>query len=210
MISLLRTVWRKIFGLKGKFNSWYLNTIVIPKYSEKRAIILDYKERYKSNTMVETGTYIGDTVEMMRSHFKNVYSIELSEEFAARAQKRFAACNNVTILQGDSGVVLKQIYSNLEQPVLFWLDGHYSGVIHVDGQDMATGRGEFDTPIVQELEGLLKDGIRNNVILIDDARLFVGKDGYPKYEDLLRIVGKLGIKPSQVSKKRDIIRIVPQ
>lgn len=207
---MVKKTWRFIFGLKGKVRNGYENSFVIPKYSEKRAIILDYKSRYKCNTMVETGTYLGDTVEVMRTHFKNVFSIELSVELAQRAQKRFAKQDNVTIVQGDSGKMLKEIYPTLEQPVLFWLDGHYSGVTSVDGQDMATGKGELDTPIVQELEGLLKDGIKNNVILIDDARLFVGKDGYPAYNELVEIVGKLGIKPSQVSKKRDIIRIVPE
>jgi hypothetical protein len=45
----------------------------------------------------------------------------------------------ITVLQGDSGNVITRVMQEVFQPVLFWLDAHYSGGI--------TARGELDSPI---------------------------------------------------------------
>jgi hypothetical protein len=52
----------------------------------------------------------------------------------------------------------------LQEPALFWLDGHYSGV--------DTGKDELDTPVSAELEAILGSPVKGHVILIDDARCF--------------------------------------
>ena len=44
------------------------------------------------------------------------------------------------ILQGDSTDVLPEVVEKMDEPTLFWLDGHYSGGI--------TASGEQETPIV--------------------------------------------------------------
>jgi hypothetical protein len=55
-------------------------------------------------------------------------------------------------------------------PCLFWLDGHFSAGV--------TARGDVDTPIVAELDSVLGRSGWNDVVLIDDARLF-GQGDYP-------------------------------
>jgi len=210
MIEFLkRTFWRPIFNLKNTAGKWYEAKFVIPQYSEKRAIILEYKKTYGCDTFVETGTFLGETVEVMRHHFKKVYSIELAEALAIKAQKRFEKNPEVTILQGDSGTKLGEIVPILAPPVLYWLDGHFSGSMYIGDELVETASGDLHSPIIKELECLLAKGIEGNVILIDDARLFVGQGGYPEYNSLVKFLEKFNISPSQISQKRDIIRIIP-
>jgi hypothetical protein len=65
---------------------------------------------------------------------------------------------------------------------MFWLDGHYMGV--------GTGRGDVDSPLVNEFRALLAHPVRGHVVLIDDARLCVGTDGYPTVDDLKAMARK--------------------
>jgi hypothetical protein len=72
-----------------------------------------------------------------------------------------------------------------------------------------TAKEFLNTPILQELTAILRRGLGRNVILIDDARLFTGFEDYPTYEALNAMLVGMGINGYQISKKRDIIRIVP-
>jgi hypothetical protein len=81
---------------------------------------------------------------------------------------------------------------------LFWLDGHYSGGI--------TAKGPLDTPIVKELDSILNHSVTGHVILIDDARCFVGENDYPTIDELREILHTE--RPRWVFEvKDDIIRI---
>lgn len=203
-------IWHPIFRIVTNVRKWYENTYIIPTYSEKRSIILKYKEKYNCITLVETGTFMGDTVECMKSNFRKIISIELSVELAEKAKQRFKNDAHVFILQGDSGDVLEQLDEIQEQPILYWLDGHYSGSFFIGDKLTNTALGSFHTPIKKELQSILKNGLKKNVILIDDARLFIGKDAYPTYLELVKYLTDLGVLPTQVSKQRDIIRIVAE
>lgn len=183
--------------------------VQIPEYSEKRAIILSYRQKYGSNIFLETGTLFGDTVQALLGQFKKLYSIELSEELAARAKKRFEASPEVTIIQGDSGNEIEKIVKNISEPILFWLDGHYSGDFVHKNELIKTAKGALNTPIERELDVILESGLPH-IILIDDAREFNGKHDYPTIGQLKHILKK-NKKSIQytLSVERDIIRIVP-
>lgn len=122
---------------------------------------------------------MGEMVFVMRNVFQHIYSIELDETYALRAQRKFATKPHITILKGDSATILPKILEKIDSPCLFWLDAHYSA-----GN---TARGDIDTPIIQELEAILHHPVKTHVILIDDAREFVGKGDYPKIETLKRM-----------------------
>ena len=131
---------------------------------------------------VESGTLNGDTVAAMRRHFPMVYSIEVEPTLHEKARQRFAADPGVEILRGDSGEVLPILFGRagaFDGPVLFWLDGHYSG-----GN---TGKGVLETPIMQELLCVLGRP-KGDVILIDDARCFGSLPDYPGIEELKAMV----------------------
>ena len=89
---------------------------------------------------------------------------------------RFAAAPHITILEGNSGELLRRAIASLTEPALFWLDGHYSGSI--------TARGGQASPITDEIEAILAHPAGGHVVLIDDARYFNGCDGYPTIDAL--------------------------
>jgi hypothetical protein len=153
--------------------------------------------RHSISCLVETGTYLGDMVAAQLRAFSRIYSIELDPRLAEAARARFASFPHVTILQGDSAKVLPLVLREIDQPCLFWLDGHYSEGI--------TARGDRVTPIVQELEAVLAHPVRGHVLLIDDARLFDGTDDYPTQQEVQRIVARHGSWMMEC--RDDIIRV---
>jgi hypothetical protein len=142
----------------------------------KANVIREYGKRFGLKTLIETGTYYGDTMAAVLHDFDAIYSIEYDEFLWSRAKQRFAAHPHVHPVNGDSAVKLPEVLREVKGPCLFWLDAHYSGGI--------TGRAPKDTPIVQELETIFATGEDGHVILIDDARHFVGANDYPTLEEL--------------------------
>jgi hypothetical protein len=140
--------------------------------------IISAQRFFQLPTFVETGTYMATTLISVRKHFETSYSIELNHEFAQEAQHHFRNQKNVTIIEGDSGDCLEQILSTNTTKKLFWLDAHYSGGMTAQSTDFG------HTPISKELEVIMLAWVKGSVILIDDARFFIGKDNYPTMADL--------------------------
>jgi hypothetical protein len=138
--------------------------------------IVNYAKKNNVDLFIETGTYLGDTVDSVIPYFRKIYSIELNEKLFNRASKLFRNDEKVEIIQGDSKIQLKKIMRQINKRAIFWLDAHYSG--------KGTARGKSDSPISSELETILNHKVKNHIILIDDARMFTGKGGYPKLKDL--------------------------
>lgn len=145
-------------------------------HKEKQQVVIDYSNKYNLKVLVETGTYTGQMVEACLLQFDKIYSIELCEKLYNNALDKFKNCNNVYLLQGDSGIILKYVIDKLQCPALFWLDGHYSGGITVLGDKV--------TPIIEELTHIFNNIIVYNIILIDDARLFGTSNGYPNLQTI--------------------------
>jgi hypothetical protein len=141
--------------------------------------VLSHALRLHIDTLVETGTYMGQMVDAQKGFFKTIYSIELSTDLHARAVKKFRRYDHIRLIQGDSGERLAEIVDALTGPALFWLDGHYSGGI--------TALGSKECPIIEELGHILRSRY-SHTVLIDDARLFVGGE-YPTIAELERLLG---------------------
>ena len=184
--------------------------LTIPGYEIKRSTIRELAKKYNcTNVFIETGTYMGDTVDFLKNDFEQLFSIELNQELATKAAKRFEAYSNIRIVQGDSTDQLVTILSNIQLPVTFWLDGHYSSEYKVGDEYIVTGKGVKDTPVMEELHQIKKHSNKRHVILIDDARLFNGKDDYPTKEEVKLFV-KTHLPNHTFSIKKDIIRILPR
>jgi len=160
--------------------------------------IREYLQRFDIRTIIETGTYRGDTIAATVDLLDRAYSIELSGELASKAQVRFVNDARVEILQGNSATVLPTILERVDSPVLFWLDAHYSTGI--------TAGGDADAPILKELDTILGHSVNDHLILIDDAREFTGKNGYPTIETVLDFVRSRNPE-LRVLAYNDIIRI---
>ena len=174
----------------------------------KWAVIDQVRKAYRLTTLVESGTFLGDTIEHFKDRFLRLYSIELQTDLYNAARKRFAGDMNVTIIQGDSGEMVKGLIPKLQAPALFWLDGHYSSEFHIGEIYVRTARGVKDTPIAEELKAILTAGAPH-VILIDDARLFGIENDYPSIGRIKKMVRSL--KPGhEVRLMQDIIAILPK
>ena len=139
--------------------------------------LVKYKDL--SDIFIETGTHSGKTVEVALSlGFKHIYSIELSDKWFNYCSSLFAKYDNVHILHGDSSTVLKDVLAKIDEPCLFWLDGHFSG-----GD---TACGDLPCPIYNELNAIKEHNTKNHTILIDDMRGFG-----PKKAELLFDVEEL-------------------
>ena len=148
----------------------------------KPAIILDYAKRFDTKVFVETGTYFGDTVAVLRSHFDQLTTIEIDPYLFRRARQRFHQSPQLTVCNGDSAQLLPAIVKNLPCKAIFWLDAHYSSGI--------TGRSLLNSPLLEELRVILECSSHDHVVLVDDARCVNGKEGYPTLQQLNRIVSE--------------------
>ena len=176
----------------------------------KQSTIEEFQKKYGYNVLIETGTFLGDMVETQRNNFKRIFSIELQYDLAEKARERFKDMGHIKILQGDSGKLLKTILTEVKEPAIFWLDAHYSNTVRIDNELIETAKTEKETPIMEELAIILSEGLKKNVILIDDARCFKGENDYPTIKALKDFLKRKGIiAMQQIKIKNDIIRITP-
>lgn len=170
-------LWRK------EVLCWHINgKPVPPPHLVKQRTVKEYARRFSIHVLVETGTYCGDMVKATRNKFEKIFSVELDKTYYEQAKRKFAKFAHILIIQGDSGEILPRILGEISQPCLFWLDAHYSG-----GN---TAKGDIETPIMRELQLIFDHAHGEQVILIDDAREFVGKNDYPTLEKLRTFVLK--------------------
>ena len=172
-----------------------------PPHIVKQRILREYARKYNLRVLVETGTFFGDMVEAMKADFDRIYSIELDEELYEKAKERFKRVKHVKLICGDSGIELRRVMNKLDQPVLFWLDGHYLPGV--------TARAEKDTPIYEELDYILNFPNIGHVIIIDDARCFGTEPTYPSIEELIEFI-KSKRSNLDIAVQDDSIRITPK
>lgn len=182
-----------------ELRSWRLKsdpTLVPRPGLLKRHELLLALKRGNISHFVETGTLLGDTTYFFAQQGCTVYSVEVEPRLAALARERFRGNSRVHIIEGDSGILMPEIITKLARvPALFWLDGHYSGG--------ATGRGDLDTPIVKEVETILKDAAPKSIVFVDDARCFGVEVDYPTLAGLKELVESYGV--SDIAVRDDLI-----
>ena len=162
----------------------------------KRSVLRKLAKQHRSQIFVESGTYYGETLGALRCRFEELHSIELSDDFYQRAVKRFAHDLKIHLWHGDSGHVLANVATRIHGRALFWLDGHYSGG--------STALGCEVTPIMRELKIIAAMPARSDhLVVVDDARLFNGTDGYPTMQQLCSEAAALGL--TQINLANDMI-----
>jgi len=124
---------------------------------------------------VETGTFRAEGTVALREAVPRVWSIELSEDRHRRAEVRHGQREGITFLQGSSGVVLPELLSTLDEPVLFWLDAHGGMVDLLSNQVYNPADTGSQCPLVAELRAVRRyPHAARSCVLIDDARAFLG------------------------------------
>ena len=144
-------------------------------------------EKYGAgDVFIETGTYIGETVDMILSFdkFKTIHTIELDEGLYKKAVERFKDNERVNCWQGDSIDCLKTLVENLDTPATFWLDAHASGPL--------PGGKSGGSPVLDELDIIDSSPIKDHTIIIDDCRLFGSSEwSFVKKEDAVAKIMKI-------------------
>jgi hypothetical protein len=148
-------------------------------FYKRHRLILEGR-RYGCSTLVETGTYLGKTVQAVQRHFNQVLSVELSPKLYERAARKFRLARNVRLWRGDSGTVMDEMIHYITGRAIFWLDGHYSGGM--------TACGANACPLVAELAAIARHPRNDHVILIDDARCFGRDAGYPTLDEVRQLL----------------------
>jgi len=158
-----------LLALSRKFLTWPPSGM---PFQERIQIITLYARARTPSVFVESGTLRGDTLAAVRQEFTALRSIELDHSLYEAAVERFKGDEKVSIYQGDSGTVLKDVLATIVAPVVFWLDGHYSG--------SGTAKGSQDCPIWSELDAIISRGNQRDIVLVDDARLYGRRLSYPR------------------------------
>jgi hypothetical protein len=124
-------------------------------------------EKYgNGETFVETGTYLGDTIDMVLESglYENIHSIELNETLFRDAVSKYENVPSVDLWLGDSVDQLAIIVGNLSGPATFYLDAHASGPL--------SGGKSGGSPVLDEVSIIAASPFNDHTIFIDDVRLF--------------------------------------
>jgi hypothetical protein len=164
------------------------------------------KKAFGLRTFVETGTHVGETSAWAAEQFDQVETVEAYEPLFEHLRTRFKDKPNVALHFGTSAEMLRRIVPGLDGPALFWLDAHYSG--------QGTAGEARECPILDEIAALDLSP-HDNVVLIDDARLFLVPPPAPfkadHWPDLRTIIETLSRKApdSYITIFEDVIIRVP-
>lgn len=113
-------------------------------------------------TLIETGTGYGDMPFRLIDDFDRIITLESRKQVAGEAAARLAAHPHVKVIWGSSQVRLRGL---IDGPTLFWLDAH---------EVVDDGRSALDVEL-----GIIFSSRWRHVVGIDDARLCVGRKGWP-------------------------------
>ena len=119
---------------------------------------------------VETGTFRGATIERINALFSVIHTFELNRELWEMAAEKFQPQQNIYCHLENSVEGLEQLSPNIKEPIVFWLDAHYSG--------QGTTFGSEETPLLKEL-GLICQRKYKDIIIIDDMNCFGVKAEFP-------------------------------
>ena len=155
----------RLVSLIRNCKDWAGRRFLAPSpYFVKQACLI--RNGRPNSIWVETGTYLGQTTELLAKIGTKVYSIEPEPTLFSGAKKKFRKDSNVEILNGTSEQIFPYLLPKIKGDVCFWLDGHYSKGI--------TFKGAQDTPILDELKCIAENLNHFNdvVVLVDDIRCF--------------------------------------
>lgn len=128
---------------------------------------------YKNEVFVETGSGTGAGIaSAIDNGFKEIHSIEIDSGRVQLCKARFQMHPEVHIYEGASRKLLGEVMDKITKPCTVLLDAH---VISWD----ETHDNKLPCPVLEEIEIVLEHGDKHNLkhtILIDDARMFDGKN----------------------------------
>jgi hypothetical protein len=138
--------------------------------------ILSKCEKRVYSSLIETGSFYGQTIEILHPYFDSIHTIEIQPELHTYCSNKFRDIPKIKCHFGDSSKFLPNLLSIVNTDTVFWLDGHWSCE--------NTGKGDKEVPLLEELQSINKLFKHHAVIIIDDYRLFNGKDAYVNWSEI--------------------------
>ncbi|MBP8822568.1 MAG: hypothetical protein KBH07_02855 [Flavobacteriales bacterium] len=126
------------------------------------------------DTFVETGTNIGATAYWASEVFKQVVTIEFAQELYDRLDQ---SRKNIRFVLGDSSEMMPSLLSD---HAIVYLDAHYS-----------SGETHNSYPLLKELKHVNGSGLKDLVVIVDDARFCSATWNDETYGELPEVVGLL-------------------
>lgn len=124
-----------------------------------------FVDQYDIKIFIETGTAGGQSVREASEFFNVCHTIEI---VGGRPNGYFP--ENITLHNGDSAQFLKEVSKPYKgEKILFWLDAHWS-------EPYESPEGVSECPVLDEIVAIKG---HDALILIDDARLFMGAHPHP-------------------------------
>ena len=149
-----------------------------PSDEVKRSRLLQLFQSSGHTTLVESGTFLGDTVAFFLPYADRIVSVEIDPDLHRAATHRFAPYPNVDIVLGDALEHIPALLPTISASCLVWLDGHFSKGI--------TGQGRHIEPAAHLLEALSDLPLRRDLtVVVDDLRLFGLHAHFPTLDSLV-------------------------
>jgi hypothetical protein len=135
----------------------------------RQALFVDIITNIRPHAIVETGTFLGDTTELMSQTGLPVFTFELNPRNYGYARARFWRTRNVKLLHGDSRTGLRRLFEGAlhslsSGTLFFYLDAHWND----------------DVPLAEELD-IIFGRCPLAVVMIDDFE--VPSDAGYGYDD---------------------------
>jgi hypothetical protein len=181
------------------WNAYSRTPTIPPPHVVKARTVLECAGRHGIDVLIETGTFEGEMARKCRGAFGQIHTIELDAGLAERAARRLGRWPWIHVHTGDSATLLPPLLERIREPILFWLDGHYSGE--------GTAHGAKETPLSEEIESIAERRRPGDVVLVDDARL-LGTGTYPTL-DAIRARLAVAHPAYRLSLSDDILRWEP-
>jgi predicted O-methyltransferase YrrM len=127
---------------------------------EFKKLIKNFNIKY----IIETGTFEGDTTMALACIAQHVHTIEISDQYLAKAKEKLKDLANIYFYKGSSPEVLNEILRGAENNILFFLDAHWNSY----------------NPLIDELKVIHKHGLKP-VIAIHDFKVPGKPFGFDSY-----------------------------
>lgn len=117
-------------------------------------LLADFKamvDKHGIKTIVETGTHLAETAEVLADMAETVYTFETNKNWFRGSQRVLAKKKNVKLFNMNSVDGLKKYLPEMEKPIMFFLDAHWDSY----------------NPLLDELAEIAKAGLRPVIVIHD-------------------------------------------
>ena len=190
-------VWFIACLLLFVFSSAYASDITLYYHDDhlSEEFMKKLTKLFSLTTLIETGTYAGDTAKRGAKYFDQIYSVEIHPRIFRTARNNLKNFPSIHLYKDTSYNFLNYPEIRNARNSLFWLDAHYCG----GGTGTIYDNNKWlESPLKKEIETIFGYFRPDQVILIDDLRGYLNlrdedKKGriYTTISELFRLTKQL-------------------